>query len=186
MSLIEIIIISVSLSMDAFAVAITLGLSIQKPGLKAIMLPGLFFGFFQGFMPLVGYYSGIHFVKRIQYLDHWIALILLGFIGGNMIKESFSKEGKPTNKNHYTFIGLLILSIATSIDALAVGITFAFLKVNIITAVVFIGTITCSISMSGVKIGNIFGLKFKSKAELLGGMVLVLIGLKIFIEHVFF
>ena len=186
MSLIEIIIISVSLSMDAFAVAITLGLSIKKPGLKEVMLPGLFFGFFQGFMPLIGYYSGIHFVEKIQHLDHWIALILLGFIGGNMVKESFSKHDKSDAKNHYTFLGLLILAIATSIDALAVGITFAFLKVNIITAVIFIGTITCFISMIGVKIGNIFGLKFKSKAEFLGGVVLIIIGLKIFIEHMFF
>ena len=188
MRLPEIVLIAIGLSMDAFAVSITLGLSVKKPTPKEILTPGLFFGFFQALMPIIGYFSGIYFVNKIQDLDHWIAFVLLGFIGGKMIKESFSKndEAEAENKNSFQFIWMLILAVATSIDALAVGITFAFFRVNIIQAAVITGLITFFISTGGVKIGNIFGMKFKSKAEFAGGAVLVILGIKIVIEHLFF
>ena len=187
MSLVEIILIAVGLSMDAFAVSISLGLSSEKPALKEYFIPGLFFGFFQALMPALGYFSGIYFVDKIQNLDHWIAFILLGFIGGKMIKDSFEKNNAAKDgKYSFQFFRMLILAIATSIDALAIGITFAFLKVNIAEAIIITGLITFLISMGGVKIGNIFGIKFKSKAELTGGLVLVIIGIKIVIEHLFF
>jgi putative Mn2+ efflux pump MntP len=184
---VEIVLIAIGLAMDAFAVSITLGLSVTKPKVKEFVIPGVYFGFFQALMPALGYFTGIYFTNKIQNLDHWIAFILLGFIGGKMIKESFSreKEGKPV-ENAFNFIKMLVLSIATSIDALAVGITFAFFEVNIFKAVLITGTTTLFISMGGVKIGNIFGTKFKSKAEFIGGTVLILIGIKIIIEHIFF
>jgi putative Mn2+ efflux pump MntP len=189
MSLIEIVLIAVGLSMDAFAVSITLGLSakILKP--PRIIIPGVYFGFFQVLMPMIGYFAGVYFANKIEKLDHWIAFVLLGFIGGKMIKDSFSKEktGEETrDKNSFGFINILILAIATSIDALAIGITFAFLRVNIYTAVLITGIITFFIAMCGVIIGNIFGMKFKSKAEFTGGAVLFIIGIKIVIEHIFF
>jgi putative Mn2+ efflux pump MntP len=188
MSLAEIILIAVGLSMDAFAVSITLGLSVKKPVLKEILMPGLFFGFFQALMPVIGYFAGIYFVDKIQNFDHWIAFVLLGFIGGKMIKESLSKEKETEeqNKNSFQLLKMLVLAIATSIDALAVGITFAFLKVNIIMAIIITGLTTFFISMCGVKIGSIFGIKFKSKAEFLGGAALIMLGIKIIIEHLFF
>jgi putative Mn2+ efflux pump MntP len=188
MSLAEIVLIAIGLSMDAFAVSITLGLSVKRPTVKEILTPGLFFGFFQALMPAAGYFAGAYFVNKIQNLDHWIAFVLLGFIGGKMIKESLSKnnETKEQNKNSFQFIKMLILAIATSIDALAIGITFAFLKVNITRAIIITGITTFSISMGGVKIGNLFGIKLKSKAEFLGGAVLIILGIKIVIEHIFF
>ena len=188
MSLWEIILIGIGLSMDAFAVSVILGLSTQKPGAKEILTPGLFFGFFQAFMPLVGYFAGIYFVSKIQAFEHWIAFALLGFIGGKMIKDSFSKNtaAEEENKNPFQFMRMLVLAVATSIDALAVGVTFALFKVRIVTAALIIGLITFGISMAGVKIGNVFGIKFKSKAEFAGGLVLVLLGIKIVIEHLFF
>jgi putative Mn2+ efflux pump MntP len=188
MILAEVVLIAIGLSMDAFAVSITLGLSVKKPTVKEILTPGLFFGFFQALMPAVGYFAGIHFVNKIQNFDHWIAFALLGFIGGKMIKESLSKENEPKeqNKNSFQFIRMLVLAIATSIDALAIGITFALLNVNIIRAIIITGITTFFISMGGVKLGNIFGLKFKSKSEFLGGAVLIILGIKIVIEHLFF
>ena len=186
MGLLEIILIAVGLSMDAFAVSIMLGLQAEKPKVKEILTPGLFFGFFQALMPITGYFAGIYFANRIQEIDHWIAFVLLGFIGGNMIKDSFSKKEEEINENHFKFNKLLVLAIATSIDALAIGITFAFFKVQIFKAAMIIGLITFVISMSGVKIGSIFGARFKSKAEFIGGAVLVLLGIKILIEHLFF
>jgi putative Mn2+ efflux pump MntP len=188
MSLLEIILIAIGLAMDAFAVSITLGLSTSKPKRTEIVAPGVYFGFFQSLMPMVGYFAGIHFANKIENLDHWIAFILLGFIGGKMIKDSLSKESREekTAKNPFGFLRMMILSIATSIDALAVGITFAFLKVNIYTAVLIIGIVTFFIAMCGVVIGNKFGVKFKSKAEFMGGAVLIIIGGKIVIEHLFF
>ena len=173
--------------MDAFAVSITLGLSARKPMLKEILTPGLFFGFFQALMPVLGYFAGIYFVNKIQNLDHWIAFVLLGLIGGKMIKESFSKNSETEeSKNSFRFARMLILAVATSIDALAIGITFAFFKVNIIRAIIITGLITFFISMGGVKIGSIFGIRYKSKAEFTGGVILVILGVKIVIEHLFF
>jgi putative Mn2+ efflux pump MntP len=186
MSLLEIILIAFGLSMDAFAVSITLGLSVKKPNIRQIILPGIYFGFFQALMPTVGYFAGMYFVDKIQGFDHWIAFILLGFIGGKMIKNSFSKDEKEQIKeNTFKFMNMLILAIATSIDALAIGITFAIFKVNIVRTVIITGIITFIISMIGVRIGNIFGTKFKTKAEFVGGVVLILLGVKIIVEHMF-
>ncbi|MDR2447361.1 MAG: manganese efflux pump MntP family protein [Treponema sp.] len=188
MGLLEIILIAVGLAMDAFAVSITLGLSTRKLRPMRIIFPGVYFGFFQFLMPIIGYFAGVYFANKIEYLDHWIAFGLLGVIGGNMIKDSFSKEpGKgEADGDSFGFIRMLVLAVATSIDALAVGVTFAFFKVNIYTAASIIGVITCFIAMGGVIIGGIFGMKFKSMAECMGGTVLVIIGIKIVIEHMFF
>jgi putative Mn2+ efflux pump MntP len=186
MGLIEIILIAVGLSMDAFAVSITLGLQAEKPKARELLTPAIFFGFFQALMPITGFFAGIYFANRIQEIDHWIAFVLLGIIGGKMIKDSFSKSKEELDENHFKFGKMLVLAIATSIDALAIGITFAFFKVEIFKAAIIIGLITFFISMSGVKIGSVFGAKFKSKAEFIGGAVLVLLGIKILIEHLFF
>jgi putative Mn2+ efflux pump MntP len=187
MSILEIVLIAVGLAMDAFAVSITLGLSVTKPKVKELIIPSIYFGAFQALMPAIGYFTGIYFANKIQNLDHWIAFVLLGFIGGKMIKESFSKEKNKEKPAEYVFgfTKMLVLAIATSIDALAVGITFAFFEVNIFKAVLITGAITLFISVCGVKIGNIFGTKFKSKAEFIGGAVLILIGIKILIEHIY-
>jgi len=184
----EIILIAVGLSMDAFAVSITLGLSVKKPALKEYIIPGLYFGFFQALMPLIGYFTGTLFAEKIQGFDHWIAFTLLSVIGVKMIKEALSKnEGdEKTDVNKFLFVNMLLLAVATSIDALAVGVTFAFFQINIFAAITAIGLTTCFISIGGVKIGNIFGMKFKSKAELLGGLVLVGLGIKILLEHTLF
>ncbi|MDR0553397.1 MAG: manganese efflux pump MntP family protein [Treponema sp.] len=186
MGLLEIALIAVSLSMDAFAVSITLGLSRKKQGLREIITPGLYFGLFQALMPTVGYFAGIYFSQKIQTMDHWIAFVLLGFIGGKMIKDSLSKkDNKEQEQYSLQFAKMIVLALATSIDALAIGITFAFFKVNIFFSAAIIGISTFFISMLGVKIGGIFGLRFKSKAEFAGGAVLVMLGIKIVIEHVF-
>ena len=185
MGLLEIILIAIGLSMDAFAVSITLGLTVKKPKIKEVLIPGIYFGFFQALMPLIGYFAGISFASKIQNLDHWIAFVLLGLIGGKMIVESFSKKEKQANENPFQFMKMLLLAIATSIDALAVGVTFSFFDVNIFKSIFIIGLITFGISIGGVKVGNLFGTKFKSKAEFFGGVVLILLGLKILIEHLF-
>jgi len=183
MSFLEIILIAIGLSMDAFAVSVTLGLSVSRLKTKEYLIPGIYFGFFQALMPFTGYYTGALFSDRIQNFEHWIAFVLLGFIGGKMIKESFDKDDEIKNENPFGIIKMLLLAIATSIDALAVGITFAFFKINIFTAIIIIGLTTFFISIGGVIAGNIFGAKYKSKAEFLGGVVLVILGLKILIEH---
>ncbi|MCL2290206.1 MAG: manganese efflux pump MntP family protein [Bacteroidetes bacterium] len=185
MGLPEIILIALGLAMDAFAVSIILGLSVKKPGIKEFLLPGIVFGFFQALMPLIGYFAGTHLANKFQVLDHWIAFILLGIIGGKMIKDSFSKKEEKVDENPFQITKILLLAIATSIDALAVGVTFAFLKINIIKAIIIIGLITLCLSMAGIKIGNIFGVKYKSKAEFIGGAILVLLGVKILVSHSF-
>lgn len=182
MGVIELVILSVGLSMDAFAVAVCKGLSMQKMNWKKACVIGAYFGIFQALMPAIGYILGVSFQERIQSVDHWIAFILLGVIGINMIKEAISKEKEPSNDS-IKFKDMLILAIATSIDALAVGITFAFLKVNICLAISLIGIITFVICVFGVKIGNVFGCKYEKKAELAGGLILVLLGVKILLEH---
>ncbi|HCC38149.1 MAG TPA: hypothetical protein DEQ14_11365 [Treponema sp.] len=186
MSILEIVLIAVGLSMDAFAVSITLGLSAQKPRLKEYLIPGIYFGFFQALMPLAGFFAGTFFAQKIQNLDHWIAFVLLSFIGGKMIKDSFSKDEETSSADQFHFVKMLLLAVATSIDALAVGVTFAFFDVNIFMAIAITGFTTFFISIGGVKIGNIFGNKFKSKAEFLGGAVLIILGIKILIEALFF
>jgi len=186
MGLFEIILIAVGLSMDAFAVSVTLGLSVKKPTVKEVLTPGVYFGLFQAVMPLIGYFAGIYFANMIQNSDHWIAFLLLGFIGGKMIKDSYSKEEKKIDKKPFRFRTMVLLGIATSIDALAVGITFAFLKTNIFKAILIIGFTTFFISTFGMKMGNKLGTKYESKAEFAGGAVLVILGFKILIEHLFF
>lgn len=181
MELIEIFILAVGLSMDAFAVSICKGLSVRKLKPKHCIITGLYFGGFQAGMPLLGYILGKQFESLITSIDHWIAFVLLALIGANMIRESFGEPDKLNDS--FSFKTMLPLAIATSIDALAVGVTFAFLKVEIFSAVLFIGLTTFVLSAIGVKIGNVFGTKFKSKAELAGGCVLILMGLKILLEH---
>ena len=186
MSFAEIILIAIGLSMDAFAVSVTIGLSLRKPKTKEYIIPGLYFGIFQALMPFIGYCTGIFFANYIRDLDHWVAFVLLSLIGGKMIKESFSKEEEKQGENLFLCAKMLLLSIATSIDALAVGITLAFFETDIITAISIIGITTFLVSIIGVKVGHICGIKFRSKAEFFGGAVLIIIGFKILIEHMFF
>ncbi|MDR1030313.1 MAG: manganese efflux pump MntP family protein [Treponema sp.] len=185
MGLVEIVIIAVGLSMDAFAVSITLGLSVEKPKVKEIIMPGLYFGLFQALMPTLGYITSFYFANKIQHLDHWIAFALLGLIGGKMIKDGLSKEHTEKRTHEYSFnpMKMLLLAFATSIDALAIGITFAFFEVSIFEAAIITGLITFLIAMIGVKIGNLFGMRYKAKAEFAGGLILVILGIKIVIEH---
>ncbi len=182
MELFEIIFIGIGLAMDAFAVSVCKGLSMKKFNFKNAIIIALYFGFFQGFMPVIGFALGTTFKGLIESIDHWIAFILLGAIGGNMIKESRDDELDKRN-DKIDFKTMIVLAIATSIDALTVGITFAFLDVNIFTSIAFIGIITFVMSMCGVKIGNKFGDKYQNKAELLGGIILIFIGIKILLEH---
>lgn len=183
MGLFELILIAVSLAMDAFAVSICKGLSMKKMEWKKAIIIGLYFGIFQAGMPVIGYLLGIRFEESIKFIDHWIAFGLLAFIGGSMIKEALSKKEDDEIDDKVDFKTMVILAIATSIDALAVGVTFAFLNVNIVLAVSLIGILTFIISCLGVKIGNVFGDKYEKKAEIAGGIVLILIGLKILLEH---
>jgi putative Mn2+ efflux pump MntP len=182
MSLIELFLLAVGLSMDAFAVSICKGLAMKKISLSKAGIVGLWFGGFQALMPLVGYLLGSRFSKYITAVDHWIAFILLVFIGGNMVREAFGSEEEEASAS-LAVREMFMLAVATSIDALAVGITFAFLDVQIVPAISFIGAVTFILSAIGVKIGNIFGTKYKSKAELAGGVILILIGAKILLEH---
>jgi putative Mn2+ efflux pump MntP len=182
MSILELFILAVGLSMDAFAVSVCKGLSLGKIKPKHMCIAGAWFGGFQALMPLIGYFLGSFFAEMIEKYDHWVAFVLLAIIGGNMIKESFCKDEKVDSSMDVK--SMLLLAIATSIDALAVGVTFAFLQVQIVPAVSFIGVITFIFSAVGVKIGSLFGTKYKSKAELFGGIVLVLIGIKILLEGI--
>ena len=182
MNLWELLIIAIGLSMDAFAVSVCKGLSLGKIKPKHMCIAGAWFGGFQALMPLIGYFLGSFFAEMIEKYDHWVAFVLLAIIGGNMIKESFGKDEKVDSSMDVK--SMLLLAIATSIDALAVGVTFAFLQVQIVPAVSFIGVITFIFSAVGVKIGSLFGTKYKSKAELFGGIVLVLIGIKILLEGI--
>ena len=183
MSFIELFLLAVGLAMDTFAIGICIGLTMVKFSMKKALIIGLYFGVFQAVMPIIGFFTATLFAERIIAYDHWIAFGLLGFIGGKMIVDSFRKDEVPDKEHSLSFAAMLPLAVATSIDALAVGVSFAFLEVNIIPAVLLIGVITLVISMIGVKIGNIFGVRFKSKAQVLGGVILVLIGLKILLEH---
>ena len=182
MGIIELILLSIGLGMDAFAVSICKGISMKKMDWKKVCIIGLYFGGFQAIMPVIGYFLGSTFESFITNFDHWIAFILLAVIGGNMIKESFSKESESINDD-INFKAMIVLAIATSIDALAVGITFAFFKVNIIFAITLIGIITFILSVIGTKVGNRFGDKYENKAEFIGGVILILLGLKILLEH---
>lgn len=183
MNLVTIVLISIGLAMDAFAVSICKGLSMKKLDMKKALIIGLYFGLFQGMMPIIGYLLGKNFSDVVEVVDHWIAFILLGFIGGKMIKESLSKDDEGCTDD-VSFKTMVVLAIATSIDALAVGITFAFLKnTYLVLSFVLIGVITFVLSVLGVKIGNVFGDKYEKKAEFAGGLILILLGLKILLEH---
>lgn len=183
MGIVELFLIAVGLSMDAFAVSVCKGLSVRQLKPKHYIITGVWFGGFQALMPAIGYLLGSTFESYITSFDHWVAFVLLLLIGANMIKEGLSKDDEEVNDS-FSFKSMLVLAVATSIDALAVGITFALLPdVNIIAAVLFIGVITFVLSAIGLRIGNIFGLKYKSKAEIAGGIILILIGTKILLEH---
>ena len=187
MSLFSLFVIAVGLSMDAFAVSICKGLSMPKMKWKNALLAGLYFGGFQALMPAIGYLLGTQFERYITSIDHWIAFILLAYIGGKMMVEALREKNEPVEVEEMDpaldIKELFILAIATSIDALAVGITFSFLEVNIVEAITIIGVVTFIISAAGVFVGNIFGNKYKTKAEFAGGLILVLLGIKILLEH---
>lgn len=182
MSFVELLLIAVGLSMDAFAVSICKGLAMKECTVKKAGIVGLYFGIFQAGMPLLGYVLGVQFRSLITNIDHWITFVLLGFIGLNMIREALSGE-EEEESDSLQVKEMLALAVATSIDALAVGVTFAFLNVAIVPAVSFIGIITFLICVAGVKIGNVFGSRYKSKAEFAGGLILILMGIKILLEH---
>lgn len=183
MGIYELLVIALGLSMDAFAVALCKGLEMKRPNLKRAVIIALFFGVFQAVMPLIGWVLGVRFTQYITEVDHWIAFLLLGFIGGRMIFSSHNTEENGQRDDALDIKELFILAIATSIDALAVGITFAFLQVEIIQSCLIIGASTFMLSLLGVAVGNRFGARLKQKAEIIGGVVLILIGLKILLEH---
>ena len=185
MNLFELIAIAVGLSMDAFAVSVCKGLALKRITLRNALTVGVWFGLFQALMPLLGYFLGAQFRELITAYDHWIAFALLLLIGGNMIREAvFSKDDKAPDAA-LSFSAMLPLAVATSIDALAIGVTFAFLEVwgGILAAALLIGCVTCGLSMAGVKIGSLFGDKYEKKAQILGGVILILLGIRILLEH---
>ena len=182
MGIVELLIIAVGVSMDAFAVAICKGLSVQKVSSLHVLKTALWFGGFQALMPLAGYFLGVSFTDLVSEIDHWIAFILLGAIGANMIKESFDADSCDISPD-FSFRTMLAMAVATSIDALAVGVSFAFLKVDIWAAILLIGVTTAAFSGAGVLIGKAFGCRYKSKAELDGGIILILMGIRILITH---
>ena len=185
MNIFDVILLAVSLSMDAFAVALCKGLALKRITLKNCLTVGAWFGFFQGAMPLLGYCLGSAFADKIQAIDHWIAVVLLAIIGGNMIKEALGKDEECVDCS-LGVKAMLPMAIATSIDALAVGVSFAFTEFThswfVYLAFILIAVITCTLSAVGVKIGNIFGTKYKKKAEFAGGAILIILGLKILLE----
>ena len=184
MGLLELFLLAVGLSMDAFAVAVCKGLSVQKLRWKHYVCIGLWFGGFQALMPTLGYLLGSSFAQYIDPVDHWVAFVLLAFIGGKMLLEGLAKKEEEAEDASFSFKTMLVMALATSIDALAVGITFALLpEINIAAAVCFIGAVTFLLSAAGLKVGNIFGLKYKNKAEIVGGVILILLGVKILLEH---
>ena len=185
MSLLELFLLAVGLSMDAFAVSVCKGLSVDRVKKSNILACGAYFGGFQALMPLIGYLLGARFQSMIESVDHWVAFVLLALIGVNMIREALGGDEEELDAS-FGVKTMLMLAVATSIDALAVGVTFAFLSVRVIPAVCFIGAVTFALSALGVKLGGVFGMKWKQRAELTGGVILVLIGLKILLEHLFF
>ena len=180
----EILLIAVGVSMDAFAVSICKGLSVRKLKSRHAFAVSMWFGGFQALMPLIGYFLGTMFAAAIQSVDHWIAFVLLAVIGGKMLYDTFTGgEDEDGTGSDFRFKTMLVLAIATSIDALAIGVSLAFLKVDIWSAIAFIGATTASFSALGLRLGNIFGYRYKHGAELTGGVVLILIGAKILVEH---
>ena len=183
MDFVSLFLLAVGLSMDAFAVAVCKGLALKKIQWKHALTVGLWFGGFQALMPLLGYLAGAQFKDAIAAYDHWIAFGLLLLIGGNMIREALFDQEETGSDAVLSFRAMLPLAVATSIDALAVGVTFAFLNVNIFSSIALIGCTTCVLSMAGVKIGSVFGDRFEKKAEILGGVILILLGVRILLEH---
>ena len=182
MGLLDLFITAVALSMDAFAVSVSKGLSVRRVRLKHGLITGAYFGGFQALMPLLGFFLASSFADYIRRFDHWIAFGLLALIGANMLREALSGEDEEMNDS-FSFKTMLPLAIATSIDALATGVSFAVTDTNIWLAIALVGATTFAFSAAGVKIGNVFGAKYKSKAELAGGLILILMGAKILIEH---
>lgn len=182
MDIISIVLLAIGLSMDAFAVSICKGLAMSKLNIRKMFIIALWFGGFQALMPLIGYFLGTRFTNYIETIDHWIAFGLLVIIGANMIREAFGKDENQADDS-VAFKSMFILAIATSIDALAIGVTFSFFEVNIVMAVCIIGVITFLLSLLGVKVGKVFGTKYKTKAEIVGGAILILLGIKILLEH---
>ena len=183
METLSLIFMAIGLAMDAFAVSVCKGMTQSRMNWGNALKAGLFFGVFQALMPLLGYWAGVRFHHLIASFDHWIAFLLLGFIGGRMVVESFKE--KEQQDCSFGLRSMFILAVATSIDALAAGITLGFLETNIVTAVVLIGAVTFVMSFLGVKLGHLFGSRLSSKAELTGGIILILIGVKILLEHLF-
>ena len=187
MGFFELFLLAVGLSMDAFAVSICKGLCMRKADLRSQAICGAWFGGFQGLMPLIGFLLGTLFADAIVAVDHWVAFVLLALIGANMLKEALGKEECDccdTNEADLSFKTMFVMAVATSIDALAVGISLAMAgDVNIVAAVLLIGVTTFLLSAVGVKVGNIFGSRFEKKAQLLGGVILILLGTKILLEH---
>lgn len=183
MDLLSLLLLAVGLSMDAFAVSICKGLAVGKVKAKHMCVVGAWFGGFQALMPAAGYLLGTRFEKSITAVDHWIAFVLLMLIGANMIREALSKGEEEEADASLSSKTMFLMAVATSIDALAVGITFAFLQVNIVPAALTIGATTFLISAIGVKVGSVFGLRYKKRAELAGGAILCLLGVKILLEH---
>jgi putative Mn2+ efflux pump MntP len=188
MSFAELFLLAVGLSMDAFTVSVCKGLCMKKATLKSQAICGAWFGGFQGLMPLIGFFLGTLFAESIKAFDHWVAFVLLALIGANMLKEAFSAETEDCcdidGEADLSFKSMFVMAVATSIDALAVGISLAMAgDVNIWVAVAFIGVITFALSAVGVKVGNVFGSRFEKKAQLCGGIILILLGFKILLEH---
>ena len=186
MSFWEILLLAVGVSMDAFAVSIGKGLSVQRASWREALTVGLWFGGFQALMPVIGYYLGISFADLVTKVDHWIAFGLLLLIGGNMIREALQPEDEKTADTSFGFKTMLVLAIATSIDALALGISFAFLGTNLWRAILIIGLTAFAFSAVGLLIGKKVGTRFHAGAQILGGVILIAIGVKILVEHLFF
>lgn len=184
MDMLSLVLIAAGLSMDAFAVSVCKGLAAPSYKLRYSLCCGAWFGGFQALMPAAGYILGVSFRQYISAFDHWIAFVLLGIIGFNMVKEALERDAANPDSSFGTW-KMLLLAAATGIDALAVGITFAFLSVRIVSAVLLIGAVTFFVSAAGVKIGSVFGRKYKSGAELAGGIILIILGIKILAEHIF-
>lgn len=185
MGIIELVLVAIGLSMDALAVSVAKGLGMQRLNWRQAFLIAAFFGGFQALMPIIGWALGIQFAQFVEAVDHWIAFILLGFIGGKMLWDAFRGEtvGDGTSDSAIGMRELLLLSLATSIDAFAVGVTFAFLRIEIVFPVVLIGVITFALSLAGVAVGHWFGSKWEKASSIAGGIVLILIGTKILLEH---
>ncbi len=183
MNLLSLLMLAVGLSMDAFAVAVCKGLALKKITFRHALIVGLWFGGFQALMPLLGFLLAAQFREAIAAYDHWIAFGLLVLMGGNMIREAVFEKEEAETDSALSFRSMLPLAIATSIDALAVGVTFAFLDVRIVPSVTLIGVTTLILSMIGVKMGSLFGAKYEKKAEILGGVILILLGIKTLLEH---